>query len=299
MSKTVVQVWSQKARNMSAESTWGIGDQLRGLVNLKEIAWRRGWDMRVDIRNHPIERFLHPDASVVESEHMQEGVDFVVFDSFWGIDRFLSRSLRDHASVWLSTNGGGRWPGKVSEEAKLFAKTLLHPCDEILQKVAAYGGTEYSIIHFRLGDQEMTGGRTGAFEYELSLLKKYAKPSDILLTDSYVFKMLAKKEFGINVTSTVPVHVGVADATDGYLDTLFEFFLVAGARSIVTYSVYPWTSGFVLAASKIYDVPLVRISGRNGLSYYRRARNTLGAFRDDFVLNVLRLIHWFGPNVSR
>lgn len=191
--------------------------------------------MRVDIRNHPIERFLHPDASVVESEHRQEeNVDFVVFDSFWGIDSFLSRSLRDHASVWLSTNGGGRWPGKVSEEAKRFAKKLLQPCDEIRQRVASYGGIEYSIIHFRLGDQEMTGGRTGAFDYERSLLKKYAKPSDILLTDSHAFKMLAEKELGTNETSTVPVHVGVADATDGYLDTLFEFFLVAGARSIVT-----------------------------------------------------------------
>ena len=39
-------------------------------------------------------------------------------------------------------------------------------------------------------------------------------------------------------------------------DTLFELFFIANAKSIKTYSVYPWTSGFVKMISLIYDIPI-------------------------------------------
>ena len=271
---------------MSDESTWGIGDQLRGLVNLKEVSWRRGWGIQVDIRSHPIEGYLCPEPSILVDRQRQEDVDFVVFDSFLAIDRYLSNSFDGHDKISLSTNGGGRWPRRVSPEAKSFARKLLQPCDELVRKLGAFVDAEYTIIHFRLGDQEMSAGRSDGFERELALLKMYMRPTDVLLTDSHAFKMRAHNELGIRVTPTVPVHVGVSGASEAYLDTLFEFFLVTRAKSITTYSVYPWISGFVLAASKIYDVSLKRIEISSSLKLFQKLKNMLATMRDYVVLNL-------------
>jgi len=214
-------------------------------------------------------------------------VDFIGFDSFWGINKFLERSFLCGNKVWLGTNGGGRWPRHVSLKAKIFARSLLQPCDELVSKLEDFAGAEYSIIHFRLGDEEMSVGRSDGFERELALLKRHMRPTDILLTDSHAFKTCAHNDLGIRVIPTVPVHVGVSGTSAGYLDTLFEFFLVTQAKSIKTYSVYPWISGFVLSVSKIYGVPLYRLGNTRHLKWHYALRHELGTTRDDLVLGAL------------
>lgn len=48
-------------------------------------------------------------------------------------------------------------------------------------------------------------------------------------------------------------------------NTLLEFYLITSARSIKTYTIYGWTSGFVLWSSKIFSIPLITMKNKNEL----------------------------------
>ena len=51
-------------------------------------------------------------------------------------------------------------------------------------------------------------------------------------------------------------HIGYSKHKDILKDTLVEWFLVSESKSIDTYSVYHWPSGFVLYPSMINDIPI-------------------------------------------
>ena len=92
------------------------------------------------------------------------------------------------------------------------------------------------------------------------ILKNNLKENSILLTDSQKFKdyvnALPELSGRLRVLDTKISHLGLSEDSDGVRDTVFEFFLATQAQSIQTYSVHWWVSGFMVAASVIFDVPL-------------------------------------------
>jgi len=130
----------------------------------------------------------------------------------------------------------------------------------------------YSIMHFRLGDDEFfTKNQTDESKLieTMNLLKKYAEPSDILMTDSFRFKQyLNTHKINIAMFNTRPLHLGefstmFTEVAASFKETLYEFFTLSTASKIKTHSVYDWVSGFVKFSSLIYDVPLIDLKIQN------------------------------------
>jgi hypothetical protein len=166
----------------------------------------------------------------------------------------------------------------LSSECKNFMKHLLTPnknfSEYLNEKNKSYTilSSPYSIMHFRLGDDEFfTKNQTDESKLSetMNLLKKYAEPSDILMTDSFRFKQyLNTHKINIAMFNTRPLHLGefstmFTEVAASFKETLYEFFTLSTASKIKTHSVYDWVSGFVKFSSLIYDVPLIDLKIQN------------------------------------
>ena len=120
---------------------------------------------------------------------------------------------------------------------------------------------EYNILHYRLGDGELVRkNESNSLSEQLEHLQKNKEMNDVLISDSETFKNYAMKNTNdINIFYTKAAHLGYETNPSKIMDTLFELFLIVGAKKIKTHSVYPWISGFVYWIHKIYDIPLEKI----------------------------------------
>ena len=79
------------------------------------------------------------------------------------------------------------------------------------------------------------------------------------MSDSADFKRDIKSKVSDSKMFDLEIgHTGVA-SDEKIRNTLFELFILMKARLIKTYTRCPQTSGFVVIAYSIYDVPLIGI----------------------------------------
>lgn len=138
-------------------------------------------------------------------------------------------------------------------------KELKKEIDDIKKKLDLHDN--YSIIHFRLGDNQLVRNNN-VFDSFDKYYKKYLvhkEDNQIVLSDNILFrKYLMEKEKNIKILNTTDItHLG--RNKENIKDTLIEFFLVLESKSIKTHSVNGWTSGFVLYPSILKDIPLQNI----------------------------------------
>jgi hypothetical protein len=113
----------------------------------------------------------------------------------------------------------------------------------------------FNVFHFRLGDNAMFRNKSSSFPQAYAVLKKHAEERDVIIADSGRFKSYIRRHLPLKVTDSTPVHTGLGDEA-ALRGTISDFILATRAAKLKSYSVYPWTSGFVAAASRLYDVPL-------------------------------------------
>ena len=61
--KTIVQVWTHHCYNMpqtSDSNYWGLGDVLRGTIQLYILSKKMGFKLYVDTSLHPVSKYLEP-----------------------------------------------------------------------------------------------------------------------------------------------------------------------------------------------------------------------------------------------
>ena len=80
----------------------------------------------------------------------------------------------------------------------------------------------------------------------------------ILITDNDEVKYYFTKYNNIILTLDLKIcQIGLPNnSIESIRDTLTEFFITTNAKSIETYSSYPWISGFVQRINEIYDIPI-------------------------------------------
>jgi hypothetical protein len=183
----------------------------------------------------------------------------------------------------LSFFTNDKFNGPITEDCKEFIKSLFIPNSEfmkyILNHVEKIPYISYSILHFRLGDSELVINNTNnknntnntnnqnnpnnikEFNNRLqSIIKTVKNQQDldnklILFSDSLKLKNIVKTNSDIFMFDFKPSHIGCSKTND-IRDTLVEFFIIINSKSIKTYSIYPWTSGFVKIINDIFNVPL-------------------------------------------
>ena len=276
MANIVIMVWKQHADA-------GFGDLLRGTIYLHKLSQKMKFNLIVDIQFHPVSQFLVPQphehsAYVIQNQSQ-------IINAINVNDNFIINQLRDHNlsnnpnpnPVLITTNYSDNHHESPSVECKHFMRSLLIPTNEFKAwfndtcnafKIPKY----YSILHFRLGDDELIHHNENPEQYNnlFNMVNSNMKtiPNLYMMTDSAKFKQYLRRALHPTLTyriiSTTPVHLSHPDADiETVKDTLFDFMLLTNARFIKTHSVYGWISGFVQWVSHIFNVPLINLRPRN------------------------------------
>lgn len=263
--KTLVHVWTQSPCNVHVTDMayrWGLGDQIRSTLGTLRFCERAGIQCIVDLSLHPISALLaqkkHTYSDLLQSNknsihallthelgpflQNQFAISDVVFCYVaWGVDVYsIPPSPREIAAM-----------NELLTPTELFASY-------IKDMTCALPWSEYSILHFRLGDTEVIQEKKDTnYEPIFAIAKAHMTSTDILLSDSAAFK--EKCRLPLFTFKNPVAHLGFHTDVDKIKHTLFEFFLLKHATSIKTYSVYGWSSGFATVAAYLYNIPLIKI----------------------------------------
>ena len=273
--KTVVLAWTRNVCNLEVTPTdnfWGLGDLIRGALNMYEETRMRGLGFYLDIHLHPalqihLRKKTHPFSSRVGKQY--DKIPFVLSED---MDHFLSNLNTDMTPLMTNYSTGQ----ESSYDARAFVRYHLTPSvemeariDQVQQRFSLQSG-KYSVLHYRLGDEELVQHQNPHHKlmpHIESLQRVMEEQGDkdeqfLFLSDSESFKSAVRSLSlpKLVILDTKVQHSG-HPSSDDLCDTMMEFFLASRARTLQTYSVYPWISGFMRSVHELYQIPLVDIKG--------------------------------------
>lgn len=265
--KTVVFVIKQQYVNRTRTNTenfWGIGDIIRAVYYMYKTSFVSGFKVIIDLSNHPISQYIKCGGHKYQKQ-VQENIDKIEFHSD-NIIHLIQEGLVSKDVLYMAVHNGVETytPTDYDTDIQLFVKKIFKPTTEMKEYIESKtNGLDLStlnIIHYRLGDKELVNGNVDAtkiylcYRHLLSVLKQ----KSILLTDSATLKMLVSANNHSNIVLYEhPIcHIGYDIDSEEIKNSLFEFFIATRAKSIQTYTVYGWVSGFMYSIHKIYNVPI-------------------------------------------
>lgn len=271
--KTVIMAWTHHCKNVR-DGDWGLGDILKATYSLYEMSKRLKFKLIVDISQHNLSHFLvqqpHPYNNYVLENRNNIPYYNMEYDE---LEKQIYNDLKDKPITILFCSGFAQPfansvnTESISIDAKQFLRKILTPKPNfrklIQQKRYEIPFQTYSVLHYRLGDayafdcDDCKKGKDNGnphIEELLNHIQTHKTGNDILLTDSSQFKQYAKPF--IFVYDHPITHIRYSKNIDETKNTLIEFFILTQAKSIHSFTVYDWISGFVLSAHKIFDVPL-------------------------------------------
>ena len=263
--KTVVLVWKHKYCNCTTTDDsffWGIGDMLRGAYGMFNLSQSMNFKLIVDFSLHPLSMILenkeHEYSQLVKEQKDRVPVIYPTHNVISYIEKCFSTS--DVVLLYCNLEPSA-YNIAPTIELKQFMQSLLTPNNEfksfIDSRLALIPFPEFSIIHYRLGDDEIVRNNIRDYtKYKQHLLNNI-KQGDILISDSVSFKQMINESSTIFSFQGEIGHVGVHTDINAIKNTMFELILISKAKSIRSYSVYGWVSGFVHAIHAIYDIPLI------------------------------------------
>lgn len=259
--KTVIQVWKQKCISHTNEVMWGFGDMIRGTIFLYQLSKKLNFNLIVDIKLHPISEYL----VIKENKYhdlVLQNKDNILFitDSIKYINNNKNDIIMFFTSQHCKLN-------EIDVDCRNFIKDILTPNDKLLLKLTSIRNTlptNYNILHYRLGDNEMVNNNTNQNDINyIEHLKRNWEVNDLFISDSESFKNKLRNS-GILMIDTKIAHIGWHDMLE---DTLIEFFLITTSNKIKTYSFHGWTSGFVSWIHTIYEIPLIDLKNGRNITY--------------------------------
>ena len=269
--KTIRHVWTHVLSNYTVTDMsfrFGIGDLLRGSIGVLQYCEQNNYDCIIDISLHPIAQLLqikkHKYSDLIEqNKNMIKGIFPTNINNSDNIYMYMDNELKEKDIIFFFSNFGldvfNKTPSKNVLEK---IHNLLEPNDlfkdyseEMLHKLPF---SDYTILHFRLGDEDLIR-ETNTLNYQI-YLKKVVDAKDtnqILLSDSKKFKDIVNASESIFMYDEPLAHLGFHTNTEKIKHTLFEFMLLTKARRIHSFSVYWWKSGFAHLANYLYNVPVI------------------------------------------
>jgi len=263
--KTVILAWTHKVSNLTTDNVnnfWGIGDLIRGIIQLYQLSQKHNFELIIDIQHHPISSLLK-ERNHDFSEFVHGQKDNIPFIFPHQVENHILNNLNSlkQPLLFITTD---YYNEPITQKCKDFIKDILTPNKEfekyMRQKDQENPYFLYKILHYRLGDAEMVREQQDSMVYYATqnILKKDLKLEEnvIFLSDSQKLKDIVKNNGTYFAFNTQIGHTGYHDDLDKLRDTLFEFFVMTKATVITSYTVNNWISGFVKIAHDIYNVPL-------------------------------------------
>lgn len=261
----VTQIWSQDVANLTQtnlQNRWGLGDLIRGAANIHSACCELGLEFDLDYSRHPIANIFTYESFSKESEENQK-IIFLNFKSHSELIDYIKTAEISGIEMKFMSNGYGIWNEKYIEKFRDFIKPRLklkREFDLKARMILPYQKS-YEVLHFRLGDSHLIQGSVNLDKKVIKCLEKNIKDNTFLITDSAALKKFAVANYAVNTLPILPSHFGLNDLSqDQLFNTQLEFILLSSAKTIKTYSVYSWISGFAKAANFIYGIPLVNLN---------------------------------------
>lgn len=285
----MIHTWTRKASNLvqtDVSNFWGLGDLLRGSNILFEVCKDLNIEYVLDISHHPLGSVFLPNENEVKAKP-EYSVPFHFFKDLEDAKLQIAKMFENSDSVVINSNGCPSWPTESSTEWRDLIQSSLPVTPRIRRSLDTFlPPSNYGVFHFRMGDRSLVRGKGRVLIRALVALFRYGEPDDVIISDSKKFKFAAKLFFPrIKVSDATPVHSGLSENSDFLSQTLHDFFLIAGAIKVKTYSEYAWASGFVVSACRLYDVPMIEIDrkalrkGRYLKAQYKKLLNSWKSFR--------------------
>jgi len=261
--KTVIFVWTTNVCNVKSDNVngfWGIGDTIRGLICVYYICKELNYEFIVDIQHHPVSKYLkqrdHKYLDLIKDA--KDKIPFI----YPGNSKAY---IIDHSDniTYLFTNDD--YKENIDDDCKAFLKDLFTPNEQfqtyIDNKILGLCIEEYSVIHFRLGDDYLVRKNINneLIKSCINIYKNHKEEKQILMSDNNEFKNILvdkEKAFAFN---TKIIHLGYKDHENDIEDTLFEFMILLKVKEIKHFSIYGWISGFIKTANIITNVKLIKI----------------------------------------
>ena len=274
MTNTVIMVWMKHPNA-------GFGDLLRGTMYLHKLSQKMNFNLKVDMQLHPVSQFLlappHDHSEYVIQT--QSKIVHIINDPFQtqSIEKLIGEyQLKSGIGpILITTNYCDNLHESPSFECRRFMRSLLVPNDEFKTYFNVMCNTfkiikNYSIVHFRLGDDALlkpNANPESSHAHLLPIIDANMDSTAYIMTDSMQFKQhlrMVRPGLADRIIPTTPIHLSHSTETDvaSVKETLFDFMLLMNARVIKTHSTYGWISGFVHWGSHIFNVPLINLKPR-------------------------------------
>lgn len=266
MANTVIMVWKKYPDS-------GFGDLLRGTIHLYNLSQKFKFNLKVDMQLHPVSKYLiapphqYSDYVLQNESKIINGINT---DPKW-IEGLIRTGQRTPNPVLITTNYSENYNNSPSPECKRFMRNLLIPNSDFKSYIFTMCNElklvpNYSILHFRLGDDELLHAIANLQLHEelLQVIDANMTPNAYIMTDSLLFKNYLKQvrpHLAGRITPTTPIHLAHSTENDiaSIKETLFDFMLLSNAKLIKTHSVYGWISGFVHWVSVIHNIRLINM----------------------------------------
>lgn len=273
----VIMVWKQ-------DQLAGLGDLLRGTVHLHALSQQLNFRLIVDTQLHPISNFLISDSHEY-SDFVLQNKDNVLnlVNSINVVEEVIKKLLMHPDStqnpILVISNSMENVNIPPNAHTKSFIRTILIPTEEFKTDfnsmcAACKITNNYSILHLRMGDDDLVKRTVNVNKYNdmLKIIDAHVTPHDnmLIIADSFAFKqyLLHVRPHLMNrIIPTKPVHLSHSTDKDARMikETLFDLFLLMNSKSIKTYTIYTWISGFVQWVSCAFNIPLISINQFNSL----------------------------------
>jgi hypothetical protein len=262
----------------------GLGDLLRGTMHLHGLSHQLNFRLIIDTQLHPISKFLISNPHEY-SEYVLQNKNKIInlinssINSKDLIKNYLMRLEPDSTQMPLMLISNNMEFIPHSESANSLIRKILTPTEEFKAELNSMRAefnisNNYSILHFRLGDEGLVKRTVNIKKYNdiLKLIDTHVTPNDnvLIIADSFAFKqyLCHVRPYLINrIIPTKPVHLSHSTEKDAHMikETLFDLFLLMNSKSIKTYTIYAWVSGFVHWVSRAFNIPLISINHSNSV----------------------------------
>jgi len=261
--KTIIYSLTNSVCNVESDNTnnfWGLGDVVRGMCCVYQICKKLNYSFIIDIQHHPISLFLKQRTHDYE-EYIKSNKNNIPFIFPCNTENYI---LNNNENImFFMTNDS--YNGEVDIACKELLKDLFTPNETfqkyIDSKLLNINLKDYSVIHFRLGDDYLVRKIIDMklISHCYNIFKNNKEDNQILLTDNDFFKKLLKNKENAFTFDTNLAHVGYKEHEKIIQDTLFEFIVLLNVNKIKHYSVYGWKSGFINTANIINNIKLIKI----------------------------------------
>ena len=265
----IIMVWMQ---NPLA----GLGDLLRGSIILHNLSQKLNFRFIVDTQFHPITNFLISNSHEYSDYVFQNKNSIINLVNTPNVIDTIKKILLHPDSIIKPILLTCNVMENITQNAHTvsFIRNFLNPTEEFKTQFNSMCSEfkitrNYSILHLRLGDDELVQNTINIEKYNqtLPIIDAHVHPNEniLIIADSFAFKQYLRKvrpHLAHRIIPTKPIHLSHSTEKDTQMikETLFDLFLLINSKTIKTYTIYGWVSGFAQWVSHVFNIPLIHIN---------------------------------------